>query len=106
MVKPKACRHQLGPSPSSVNASYTHLDLLTVLAIAFAILALISAYLAFRVYSEPEQNLNSITRTWRVLVIAVVLGSFSCIAGAVMAFGSAKSDIEAGWCVPFDLSRC
>lgn len=73
---------------------------LTVLAVTFALLALVSAYLAFRVYSKPEDNLNSITRTWHVLLVAVVLGSFCCIAGAVMAFGSAKSDIEAGWCVP------
>ncbi|BGO97218.1 hypothetical protein RTBOTA2_002010 [Rhodotorula toruloides] len=67
-----------------------------ILAVTFSILALLSAYLAFRVYSKPEENLNSITRTWRVLLVAVVLGSFCCIAGAVMAFGSAKSAIEAG----------
>ncbi|BGO89020.1 hypothetical protein NBRC10512v2_000967 [Rhodotorula toruloides] len=67
-----------------------------ILAVTFALLALVSAYLAFRVYSKPEDNLNSITRTWHVLLVAVVLGSFCCIAGAVMAFGSAKSDIEAG----------
>ncbi|BGP22309.1 hypothetical protein JCM10295v2_001188 [Rhodotorula toruloides] len=67
-----------------------------ILAVTFAILALISAYLAFRVYSKPDENLKSITRTWRVLLVAVVLTSFCCIAGAVMAFGSAKSGIEAG----------
>ncbi|BGP29513.1 hypothetical protein JCM10296v2_001252 [Rhodotorula toruloides] len=67
-----------------------------ILAVTFAVLALLSAYLALRVYSKPEENLNSLTRTWRVLLVAVVLGSFCCIGGAVMAFGSAKSDIEAG----------